>query len=120
MKIIAYILAGGVATATLAIGLHSMSRPYSISALGFIVWAVSPYSLLALLIKATKSKAAIFGVLALCILTSLFGLGLIIDAMYIHLDAQGGLIFIFAPLWQWVGLFILAIPVLILNMVNNA
>ena len=120
LKNAAYLVTALAAATTLAIGLHTMSNPYSQSALGLIVWAVSPYGLLALLVTATKSRSAKFGALVLSVLASILGLALIIDAMYIHLDAQGGLVYIFAPLWQWVGLLVLALPVLFLNRVKNA
>jgi len=120
MKRIAYILSAVAIIVTIVIGLDTMSKPYTLSAFGFILWAVSPYGLLMILIKEAKSKAARIGILVLCAIVCLLGLILIIDAMYIHLDAQSGLVYIFAPLWQWVGLLIFAVPVLLLNKVKNA
>ena len=119
MKKIAYMLCGLAVITTLGIGMDTMSKPYTLTTIGFILWAISPYGLLLFVINKTKSKAAIIGGLVLSVLAVLFGLVFIIDAMYIHLDAQGGLIYIFAPLWQWVGLLVLSLPVLSLNMVKN-
>jgi hypothetical protein len=119
VKNIAYILSMAAAAATLVIGFDSMSEPYSFSGAAFILWAISPYGFLSILIKAAKSKAAEFGVILLCLIVSIFGLVLIIDAMYIHLHAQSGLIFIFAPLWQWVGLLLFSLLLLFLNKVKE-
>ncbi len=120
MRNISYTLALTFAIATMVIGLFTLSSPYTLAAVGFIVWAMSPYGYLTLLIKLVSSKAATIAALVIAIITSVFGLGLLIDTMFIHLDAQGGLIYIFAPLWQWVGLLILSIPVFILNKAHNA
>ena len=45
------------------------------------------------------------------LLLVLFGVGAIFDGFFMYLDAQNGLLFIFIPLWQLVGSFILALTV---------
>ena len=42
----------------------------------------------------------------LAIAVSVFGMAMIVDALYVHPDAQGGLVFIVAPLWQWAGILL--------------
>ncbi|WP_316367585.1 hypothetical protein [Candidatus Thiodiazotropha sp. CDECU1] len=120
MKKVSYLICGLAVLVTIVIGIDSM-EPYSLTAIGFIVWAISPYGLLSILIKFSKSQITIPGTLILAITTSVFGLGLIIDALYIHLDAQGGLVYIIVPFWQWVTLLFCLIPFfLLLNRENNA
>ena len=119
MKNTAYILVSLTAIFTLIISMDTMRKPYSETTIVFILWAVSPYLISILLIKATKSRAAIIGGVVLSMIVSIFGLVLIIDAMYIHLDAVSGLQYIFVPFWQLVGLFVLMLPVLLLNKVKN-
>ena len=119
MRKLAFIIVVLATIMTIGITVYAMGSPSSIIRLGFVAWVVSPYGLLAFLIKAASSKAAIIGVLILSVLTSLFGLISMIDATYIHHDPQGGLIYIFVPLWQWVGLLISALLVLLLSKVKN-
>ena len=120
MKGFAYFLTASAVITTIAIGLYTVDDPYKLMAVAIITWSVSPYALLALLIKLSISKLAQIASLAISIMAIVFGLALIIDAMFIHLDAQGGLIYLVAPLWQWVGLLILTLPVVFLNKEGNS
>ena len=120
MKGFAYFLTASAVITTIAIGLYTVDDRYTLVAVAIITWSVSPYALLALLIKLSISKLAQIASLAISIMAIVFGLALIIDAMFIHLDAQGGLIYLVAPLWQWVGLLILTLPVVFLNKEGNS
>ena len=101
--------------ATVAIGIH-MARPwgdnyayqdasgYGVLAL-MLLWAVSPYPGLALglrLLRGSRVAARVFAGGALIL--AIPGLVAYVDAAFVHLDAQGGLVFVFAPLLQWAGL----------------
>ena len=119
MKKVSFLICGFAVIVTIFIGIDSM-EPYSLTTIGFIAWALSPYGLLSILIKFSKSQITIPGTLILSIIASAFGLGLIIDALYIHLDAQGGLVYLIVPFWQWVTLLFCLIPFFLLNRVNNA
>jgi hypothetical protein len=119
MRGAASLLAAIGALATLGIGLDAMSRPYTLAAAGFIAWAVSPYMLLALLVRSAHTRAARVGVLLVTLLAVIFGVAIFVDAMYLHLDAQSALVFLFVPLWQWVGLLVLAVPLLLLSRVGR-
>jgi hypothetical protein len=119
MKFTAYMLTIATAFATLVIVLDAMSKHYSIAATGFLFWAISPYVVLALLIKNAKSKTVMAVALLVSIGVCLFGLILLVDAMYINKDAQGGLVFVVAPFWQWIGLLVVTVPVLLLNKIKN-
>jgi asparagine N-glycosylation enzyme membrane subunit Stt3 len=119
MKKVSYLICGLAALVTIVIGIDSM-EPYSLTAIGFMAWAISPYGLLSILIKFSKSQITIPGTLILAVAASVFGLGLIIDALYIHLDAQGGLVYIIVPFWQWVTFLLCLVPFFLLNRENNA
>jgi len=107
------------AIVTMAIGFKTASSPLSIAVLGFIGWAVSPYIYLAAMLKLVSKKSSINAVLIITILVGGFGLGMFIDAMFIHIDAQGALVFVVAPLWQWGALLAASLPVYFLNKVKK-
>lgn len=100
------IVAVASALATLALMVWAMT--FSWSGLGFVLglmaWCVSPYVPLAL--AAGRMHASRAGAIALLV-TTLVVAGAAgvayVDTFFIHLDAQGALILIFMPVWQWVG-----------------
>jgi hypothetical protein len=104
---------------TFGIGLYPLSWPYTIAAISFLLWAVSPYVLLATLVNLVSSKTAIMFAFVITIVTCIFGLATIIDALYIHIDAQGALAIMAVPLWQWAGLLILSLPLTLLNIAKR-
>ena len=100
------IVAGASAAATLALMLWAMTFSWSGLAfvLGLMAWCVSPYALLAL--AAGAMRASRRGAIALLVTTVLVAgaaAAAYVDAFFIHLDAQGALILVFMPVWQWVG-----------------
>lgn len=73
---------------------------------GFGAWAVSPYIMLSTRIRKPnitfkQSIAYFIG----CLLVASYGVYCLVE-MFIHPDAQGGLIFIFLPVYQWIGVTI--------------
>lgn len=100
------IVAGESAAATLALMLWAMTFSWSGLAfvLGLMAWCVSPYALLAF--AAGAMRASRRGAIALLVTTVLVAgaaAAAYVDAFFIHLDAQGALILVFMPVWQWVG-----------------
>jgi hypothetical protein len=100
------LVAAASAAATLALMLWAMT--FSWSGLAFVVglmaWCVSPYALLAF--AAGAMRASRRGAIALLVTTVLVAgaaAAAYVDAFFIHLDAQGALILVFMPVWQWVG-----------------
>lgn len=106
--------------ASLAIGLFSVEKQYSAATIAFLLWTVSPYILLSMLINLVSGKAAIITALIITLLTCLTGLAFLIDALYIHNDAQSSLAFSAVPLWQWAALIILSIPLTLFNIIENS
>ena len=119
MKLSTYLIIIATAIVTIVIGLKTVSSPISTTALGFIGWAVSPYFYLAVMMKLLSKKASISAVLIISVLVGGFGIWMLVDAMFIHIDAQGGLVFIVAPLWQWGALLAATLPVYFLNKVKK-
>ena len=104
--------------ATIAVAIY-MARPWGdnyayqeiagyIALLLFILWACSPYCyFLANTRNYPDSAPLAVSNLIAALLVCIGGLYLLADAAFIHIDAQGGLIFIFLPIYQWlvIGLF---------------
>lgn len=106
--------------ATVAIGIH-MARPlgdnyayqdasgYGVLAL-MLLWAVSPYAGLAFglrLLRRSRVASRVFAGSAPIL--AIPGLVAYVDAAFVHLDAQGGLVFVFAPLLQWAAVAALGV-----------
>ena len=77
---------------------------------GYTLWAISPYLILAIILQSFRKNpyslnVAFYG--ALLILLSSFAL--LIDAFFIHIDAQNALLFLFLPICQWLAILILAL-----------
>jgi hypothetical protein len=72
--------------------------------LGLMAWCVSPYVLLAFAAGAMRvSRRGAIALLVTTILVAGAAAVAYVDAFFIHLDAQGALILLFMPVWQWVG-----------------
>ena len=100
------IVAGASAAATLALMLWAMTFSWSGLAfvLGLMAWCVSPYALLAFAAGAMRvSRRGAIALLVTTILVAGAAAAAYVDAFFIHLDAQGALILVFMPVWQWVG-----------------
>ena len=100
------IVAGASAAATLALMLWAMTFSWSGLAfvLGLMAWCVSPYALLAFAAGAMRvSRRGAIALLVTTVLVAGAAAVAYVDAFFIHLDAQGALILVFMPVWQWVG-----------------
>ena len=100
------VVAGASAAATLALMLWAMTFSWSGLgfALGLMAWCVSPYALLAFAAGAMRvSRRGAIALLVTTVLVAGAAAVAYVDAFFIHLDAQGALILIFMPVWQWVG-----------------
>lgn len=68
----------------------------------FLLWAISPLAALAVgagLFRRARMASRVF--VAGAIVIALAGVFAYVDAALLHPDAQGGLVFLFAPLFQW-------------------
>ena len=96
------------AVATLAIALRVVdpSNAANWPIVGaFIVWAISPYWYLYRQSgKGAMRPARQKAVLALSLVAGAFGVWVYYDGVIANPDAQGLLLMLFLPLWQWLGL----------------
>ena len=73
-------------------------------AVGFGLWVVSPF---VFLLHATRrfegNRTRDVVLLLVSLATALFAAFVYYDAFFVSMDAQSALVFIFVPLWQWVG-----------------
>ncbi len=88
---------------------------FSLGAIGFLVWAISPYLFAAFMTKRSTQYAATLMITGVSFVLALGGIFLLIDAMYIHTDAQSALVFVVIPMYQWIILLITAIPIYFIN-----
>ena len=99
---------------TIAVGILTMDT-FSLGAIGFLVWAISPYLFAAFITKYSTEYAAISMATGASVILAIGGVFLLIDAMYIHQDAQSALVFVVIPMYQWIILLITALPIYFIN-----
>ena len=76
--------------------------------LGMMLWAISPYLAMFIVLFIFSRKKVLIKTFSICMLIiSLFAGYILFDTMFIHIDAQGGLIFLFLPIYQWLAFFIM-------------
>jgi len=97
---------------TLCIGLV---QSFSLETLGYLLLIITPYLFAMLLTKWSKNHLASMVITGISSILALGGVFLIIDAMYIHPDAQGGLVFPVVAVYQWAILIVISIPLYIIN-----
>ena len=88
---------------------------FALGAIGFLVWAISPYLFAIIMTKRITQNTAILIITGVSSILAMGGIFLLIDAMYIHLDAQSALVFVVIPMYQWIILLITALPVYFMN-----
>lgn len=115
MKRIAYLVVLAAAIATAAIERIAASEPDSSAGLGFLAWGLSPYLYLLFMVRRAATPLTARIALAIAVVASFIGVWLPVDAMFVEPDAQSGLVFLFAPLWQWFLLLVATVPLYFLN-----
>lgn len=102
-------VAAASAVATLALMLWAMTFSWSGLAFiaGLMAWCVSPYAVLAFAAGAMRaSRRGLVALLVTTILVAGAAAAAYVDTFFIHLDAQGALILLFMPVWQWMAVVI--------------
>jgi hypothetical protein len=67
---------------------------------GFTAWIAAPFALLLIAAALAHSLRAQAAVLAVSAAAAIAGIYCYWDAMFLHVDAQGALVFVFTPLYQ--------------------
>jgi len=96
------------------VGILNMDT-FVLGAIGFLLWAVSPYLFAIFMTKQNTQYAATLVVTGVSSVLAIGGIFLLIDAMYIHLDAQSALVFVVIPMYQWIILLVTAFPIYFIN-----
>ena len=99
---------------TITVGILNMDT-FALGAIGLLIWAISPYLFAIFLTKQSNHHASILIATGVSLILAIGGIFLLIDAMYIHLDAQSALVFIIIPMYQWIILLIAALPIYFIN-----
>ena len=89
----------------MVVGILNMDT-FALGAIGFLLWAVSPYLFAVFMTKRSTQYAATLVVTGVSSILAISGIFLLIDAMYIHLDAQSALVFVVIPMYQWIILLV--------------
>jgi len=97
---------------TLGIGLF---QSFSLSTFGYLMLIITPYLFGMLLTKWSKNHIASMVMVGTSSILALGGVFLIVDAMYIHPDAQGGLVFPVVAVYQWAILLVISLPFYFIN-----
>ena len=92
---------------------------FSLSSLGFSLWGVTPWILACFLVSITSNVKTLIATCILIIILGVGGLWAAVDVMFIHIDAQGGLVLLFLPLWQLIIVALFSIPILVYRKSNN-
>ena len=111
-------LAIGALATTMVLGVY-MAQPWGdnytyrniigyVALLLILGWACTPYLYLATTSSQVQApQPAIISRLVALLVASVGGLTLLVNATFIHLDPQNGLVLLFLPIYQWlvIGLF---------------
>jgi hypothetical protein len=81
-----------------------------ISLFGLLLWAILPYLSMFIIIHSFSKRIVLIRTFsAVIFIISIFSAYILFDAMFVHPDAQGGLVFIILPIYQWVALIVFLI-----------
>ena len=114
IKLISYGVNLLASLVTITVGILNMDT-FALGAIGFLVWAISPYLFAVFMTKQSTQYAATLVVTGISSVLAIGGVFLLIDAMYIHLDAQSALVFVVIPMYQWIILLIAALAIYIIH-----
>ncbi|WP_039913307.1 hypothetical protein [Cellvibrio mixtus] len=113
MKHLIFLLLLAFSLIVLVLTLNAANDAWSSSSLGFTAWGLVPWLYVAMITSFIAQKSKLIAIAITAAIVGLLGIGVMIDTLFIHLDAQGALAFIFIPFWQLV-FFIFASPLLLL------
>jgi hypothetical protein len=89
------------ALVTLCTMLHAAGWQLSRAHVGFILWALSPYLLLLVVLRAAGTKTIAAGIASIVTSASVLAFAslMYVDAIFIHVSSTSALIFLFGPLY---------------------
>ncbi len=114
IKLISYGINLFAGLVTIIVGILSMDT-FALGAIGFLIWAISPYIFIVLMTKYSTKYTATLVVIGISSVLSIGGVFMLIDAMYVHPDPQGALAFVVIPIYQWGILLLASLPIYLFN-----
>lgn len=86
----------------------------------FIGWAISPYLMLGWSAR-RGLPAGLPGIMRVAItgLITLWGISVLVNVVFLEPDAQGALIFLFLPIFQWLVIGIFALLMMLIKPANE-
>jgi len=112
LKLAAYAALVFVVTADVWFEQHARALS-TIKVDGFSLWIAAPFVLMGIAIFTGNSVRSLRLLLVLSILMALSSMYFYYDALFLHVDAQGALIFLFLPLCQLIAAAIALLGVVI-------
>ncbi len=119
LKLVTRILIGLSALFTLTVFCKQADWQSGLGVMGFLVWALLPYALLAFASIRSRTKPGNILILIAAVLSAA-GNHLYWEGFYAHPDAQSGILFVVVPLLQLVVTCALLIPLLFLRSSGRA
>ena len=102
MKKITFLVLLIIALSVSIFNLKIISNVFSLYALKSTLWGLCPWLYLAFICFFINNPKKLIAILSIAIIFGGLGIGIIVDTLFFHPDAQGGLVFLFIPLWQLV------------------
>jgi hypothetical protein len=112
LKVTSYIVLAVAVAANAWFEQYARGSSARITLDGMSAWVAAPFLLLLVAVFLAASARTVKVVLASSAMLALFGISFYWDAMFLHVDAQVGLIFLFVPFYQLVAVAIILIGVI--------
>ena len=100
MKKVCYLLSGLILTVVIFLNLSMVNSVFSLAAVYFCLWGILPWLYVMFLTSINRNIKFLKVVAALALIVGGVGIVGMVDVLYFHPDAQGGLVFVFFPLYQ--------------------
>ena len=111
MKKVCYFLSGLILTVVIFLNLSIVNSVFSLVAVYFCLWGILPWLYVMFLTSVNRNIKFLKVIAALTLIVGGVGIAGMVDVLYFHPDAQGGLVFVFLPLYQ-IAFLLVATPLI--------
>ena len=111
MKKVCYLLSGLILTVVIFLNLSIVNSVFSLVAVYFCLWGILPWLYVMFLTSVNRNIKFLKVIAALTLIVGGVGIAGMVDVLYFHPDAQGGLVFVFLPLYQ-IAFLLVATPLI--------
>ena len=111
MKKVCYLLSGLILTVVIFLNLSIVNSVFSLVAVYFCLWGILPWLYVMFLTSVNRNTKFLKVIAALTLIVGGVGIAAMVDVLYFHPDAQGGLVFVFLPLYQ-IAFLLVATPLI--------